>query len=862
MSVIGHGRFPLRIPGLACLLLLTGPVRGGDAEDVAQFKKAVAPVLEEFCVRCHDAETKKGNVAFDPTDPVALLADKNLWHKTLKMTRAGMMPPKGKPKPTADQFAAVESWVFDSIFRIDAKNPDPGRVSLRRLNRVEYRNTIRDLLGIDFNTDVEFPADDTGHGFDTISDVLSLSPLLLEKYLGASRAIVGRAVPTVPWVVAEQRIPGKSFATAATGDAKPPAPPLGQPPDMLVMHYTKEAKYTHTHDTKLAGKYQLIVDMTANEQYVDNQFDYNRCKLTIRADGKPLLEKEFVRQGNRPYKYEFDVDWPAGKHDISFEIQPLTKERQIRNLQLRLRSVTVRGPLAKEHFVRPANYTRFFPEKTPDDAAGKRAAATAVLKTFATRAYRRPVDDATTVKLAGLAEATYTQPNQTFEAGVARAMTVVLASPRFLFREEGTLPAQPGEHPLVDEFALASRLSYFLWSSMPDDDLIRLAENGELRKYLTAQVSRMLAAPKAAEFAKNFTGQWLQSRAMDSIQINAFAVAARETVVDPKAAERQTRFRELNRKPPETLTAAEKKELEELRTTAFQFGGRGAGRGGAPRVELTPDLRRAMRREAEMAFEHVLKNDRPLTELIDADYVFVNDKLATHYGLTGVTGDQMRLVRLPKDSPRGGILTQGNTLIVTSNPDRTSPVKRGLFVLDNILGSPPPPAPPDIPPLEQAKAGKDGKPPSLRDQLAAHRGSPVCSSCHNRMDPLGLALENFNALGRFRDKEQGTDIDAKGELITGESFTSVRELKRILATERKLDFYRCLTEKLLTYSLGRGLEYYDTPAVDGIVKRIVAADGKPSALIAGLVESVPFQRRRAATPEPGPTAPAVSQERR
>jgi hypothetical protein len=271
-----------------------------------------------------------------------------------------------------------------------------------------------------------------------------------------------------------------------------------------------------------------------------------------------------------------------------------------------------------------------------------------------------------------------------------------------------------------------------------------------------------------------------------------------------------------------------------------------------------------MRRETEMAFEHVLKGDISLLELLDADYTFLNAKLATYYGIPGVTGDQMRLVKLPKDSPRGGILTEGTTLIVTSNPTRTSPVKRGLFVLDNLLGSPPPPPPPDIPPLEKAMGSKDGKPLTLREQLAIHRASPVCSSCHNRMDPLGLALENFNALGRWRDKEQGHEIDSKGELITGESFASVKELKKILVTDRKLDFYRCLTEKMLTYALGRGLEDFDTKAVDDIVNRIVAADGKPSALISGIVESTPFQRRRAEetdpTPPPAGSHPAAIQE--
>ncbi|HEY2787317.1 MAG TPA: DUF1592 domain-containing protein [Fimbriiglobus sp.] len=854
----------IRLMGICLFAGGSVPVAvAGDTGGVEEFKKAVAPVLDDYCIRCHDADTKKGGISFDSADPSALIANREQWNKAVKVLRAGLMPPKGRARPTAQQIDGIVTWVEESVFHIDPKNPDPGRVTIRRLNRVEYRNTIRDLMGVDFNTDVEFPADDTGHGFDTIGDVLTLSPLLLEKYIAASRTIIAKAVPTVPWVVAEKRIPGKRFVTSgkpATGGGR-----FGFNSDVLSLSYYKGAAYTNEFDCQQTGKYQLVVDLTANEQYVDNQFDYNKCKWTFKVDGKPVLEKEYSRQGGRPYRYDLDVDWKAGKHELAVEIQPLTKERQIRNLTLRLQGVTVRGPMAKEHWVHPVNYSKYFPAKVPDDAAGRRKVAQTILSAFAARAYRRPVDDASVEKLARLAEATYTQPGQTFESGVARAMTVIIASPRFLFREEGTVPAKAGEHPLIDEFALASRLSYFLWSSMPDDELFRLARNGELRKNLPAQITRMLADPKSGEFVRQFTGQWLQARMLDNIQINAFAVIARENVPDPKAQARQSRFRELVRKPSEKLTEAEKKELETLRKTAFQFGGRGRGRGGfGPRIELTPDLRRAMRRETEMAFEHVLKGDISLLELLDADYTFLNAKLATYYGIPGVTGDQMRLVKLPKDSPRGGILTEGTTLIVTSNPTRTSPVKRGLFVLDNLLGSPPPPPPPDIPPLEKAMGSKDGKPLTLREQLAIHRASPVCSSCHNRMDPLGLALENFNALGRWRDKEQGHEIDSKGELITGESFASVKELKKILVTDRKLDFYRCLTEKMLTYALGRGLEDFDTKAVDDIVNRIVAADGKPSALISGIVESTPFQRRRAEetdpTPPPAGSHPAAIQE--
>jgi hypothetical protein len=286
------------------------------------------------------------------------------------------------------------------------------------------------------------------------------------------------------------------------------------------------------------------------------------------------------------------------------------------------------------------------------------------------------------------------------------------------------------------------------------------------------------------------------------------------------------------------LTDAEKKELEQLRTTFF----RGFRR--FRQFQLTGDLRRAMRQETEMSFEHILRNDHSMLELLSANYTFLNERLATFYGIEGVKGEQMRKVSLPPDSPRGGLLTQATFLIITSNPDRTSPVKRGLFILDNLLGTPPPPPPPDLPALEDAAGAVKGKPPTLREMLAVHRSKALCNSCHNRMDPLGLAFENFNALGRWRDKELGQPIESGGQLLTGESFKNVQELKKILATTRRLDFYRCVTEKMLIYALGRGLEPGDMHTVDELVAKLEAAQGRPSVLIRGILESPAFQRRR------------------
>jgi hypothetical protein len=816
-------------------------VRAAESEGVSVFHKKIEPILDRFCSDCHAAGSSKGKVSFDRFESASPLAERELWSKTLKMLRAELMPPKGKPRPNAQQIDTLTQWIKGSVFRIDPKDPDPGRVTVRRLNRIEYRNTIRDLMGVDYNTDAAFPPDDTGHGFDNLGDVLSLSPLLLEKYITAARAVVSQAVPEVPWVPAEKRIPGRLFAAKGSK-------PAGSGDGPLSLSYYKPAVVSYTFLAEHVGRYQLIVDLTAKETYVDGVSDYNKCRLIFKADGKVLLDRQYTRQGNREYRFEFDQDLRAGPHEWTFELQPLTpNEKQVRSLALRIEAVTARGPIDNKHGVRPRNYARFFPEVVPDDAARRRQTARTILRNFATRAYRRPVDEGTVDRLAKLTERVSTEGGRTFEAGIAQAITVILSSPRFLFREEGVVPNSTGTHPLVDEYALASRLSYFIWSSMPDEELFRLAGENKLRANLAAQVARMRADPRASEFVRHFVGQWLQARAIESIDINARAVILRDEPPDPEAQKQRERLRALFRKPPEKLTEAEKKEMAEARAKFF-------GRFGRFRqFELNGELRRAMRRETEMLFEHILNNDRSVLELIESDYTFLNDRLAKQYGIEGVQGKEMRLVKLPADSPRGGVLTQGTVLAVTSNPDRTSPVKRGLFILDNILGTPPPPPPPDIPALEDAEAGIKGRPATLRETLKVHRAEALCSACHNRMDPLGLALENFNALGRWRDKERGQPIETAGQLLTGESFANVRELKHILVTKRRLDFYRCLTEKMLVYALGRGLEYADVQTVDEIVERLEKTNGRPSVLLTGVIDSAPFQKRRAtgASESPG-----------
>jgi hypothetical protein len=704
-------------------------------------------------------------------------------------------------------------------------------------------------MGVKYDTDVEFPPDDTGHGFDNIGDVLTISPLLLERYIAAAKAVVAQAVPAVSRVAPERTIEGKSFRAA---DAEAPKEPAqGE----LSLSYYEPASVSTRVSIEHTGKYQVVVNLSSQEKFVDGVFDYNKCELAFKADGQTLLQKEFSRQEGKPFRFEFDQDWQAGDHELAFALKPLTPDqKQTRSLTLRVNAVIIRGPMSKEHWVRPKGYERFFLHEPPENPAERRELARELLERFASKAFRRPVDAATAVRLAALAESVYSQAGETFESGVSRAMTAVLASPRFLFLEEAIEPAPPPRHPFIDEYALASRLSYFLWSSMPDDELLRMAAERKLRESLPAQVKRLLSDARSKEFVRNFTGQWLQARDIETVIINTFAVISRDEPPDPEAERRRARFRELRSKPVDSLTDAEKAELEEVRTNFFAAFRR------FRQFELDGELRRAMRRETEMLFEHVVEGDRSLLELIDCDYTFLNERLARHYGIKDVEGSEMRLVRLPPESPRGGVLTQGTVLAITSNPDRTSPVKRGLFILDNILGTPPPPQPPDVPPLEEAVKQVTGRTPTLREAMALHRTRALCNSCHNRMDPLGLALENFNALGIFRESRPGREIDVTGQLLTGESFTSLRELKQILVTERKRDFYRCLTEKMLTYAVGRGLEYYDVHAVDAIVERLESENGRTMALLTGIIESAPFQKTRAAGAPANANQPAPDKE--
>ena len=763
----------------ASLLVFTA---NANAASGLNFEKDIQPILERYCYDCHGDGVEKGGLALDQhKNSAERLGDHENWMVVWENLRAQLMPPAKKDQPSAAEREKVMRWVERDVFKVDPDNPDPGRVTIRRLNRTEYENTVNDMLGARFEADEEFPPDDTGYGFDTIGDVLSLSPLLLEKYLDAAEKIVDQVVPKTGPRLPTQEIPGERFRfQKATGRRMP---------------FAQAGIYEHGHSVKQSGRYRLRVEMRVIGSM---EATSHSAKLALRANGRELVREDLSWDNRKAIYLTGEADLKGGANTFGLQIIPAANPGEGEHpLQLSVRTVYLQGPIGGSKSEYPRGYHVIFPDGAPpDDREGREVYAEKILQRMGTYLFRRPVDESTLQRLVALAIAHDREAGVMFEQGIARAMTAMLSSPRFLFRAEIQAdPNDPGQVVNIDEFALASRLSYFLWSTTPDAELLKAAEAGDLRRNLRKHIDRMLDDSKARRFVRNFVGQWLQTRDVEAIAI------------DPR---RILRIRD---------------------------------RGKAYRI-FNSSVRKAMRGETEYMFGHLVAENRSALDLLNADYTFLNSTLAKFYGIKGVEGYEMRKVQLPEDSHRGGILTHGSILLVTSNPTRTSPVKRGLFVLENILGTPPPPAPPNVPELEEAVRRNRDQRLTMREALALHREAPLCNSCHARFDSIGLAMENFNALGIWREKENDLTIDTRGQLATGEKFESIRELSNLLATDRRKDFYRCLTEKLLTYALGRGMEYYDTPTIEGIVDKLDADRGRMRHLIYWIAESVPFQKRR------------------
>jgi hypothetical protein len=745
---------------IAVLLVAVAPLRAAAADG--------RELLKTYCFDCHAGDNRRGSFTLDTLlDAKDRTADRAKWEKVRKTLRHEFMPPAHADRPTDADRQAMARWVEREVFRVDEKAPDPGRVTIRRLNRMEYQYTVRDLFGLDLDLAQELPPDDTAFGFDNIGDAQTLPPALLETYLTLAEKIVAAAI-----VEGGPRHP--------TVNVRPSAfrPKKGE---------GKRAEQAATVELKHTGKYKVELEFPLGGwQEYGGEYE-----LTATFGGREVVTKKPVSVGGqKTYTFTAEVTLDAGKHELLTATIPTkaAADGELRPLPLSPR-VIVTGPLGTGVYEYPASHTRIFTKgAAPADPTAKREYAREILGRMAGSAFRRPPTADMLDRLTDMVLA-----DKSFESGVAQAVTAILSSPRFYFRAE--LQPQPDDpaavHPL-DEFALASRLSYLLWLSLPDDELSGLAAKGQLRKNLDAQLRRMLADPKSGRFFEDFAGQWLRTRNIMLAPVSGRAQSA----VDP--------------------------------------------------------LRGLMKRETDMLFEHVARQDRDLTELLTADYTFLNERLAAYYRIPGVKGEEMRRVSYPSDGRRSGVLGHASVLISTSNPNRTSPVKRGLFVLENLLGREVPPPPPDVGNLEDAKA--DGKTPkTLREQLAIHREQRSCAACHAHFDPIGLAMENFNNIGWWRDKDGREPIDAKAELVTGEEVNGPADLGRVLAA-RKAVFYRCVTEKLLTYALGRGLEAADAVTVDRITDRVTAANGKFSVLLAEVVASAPFQTRRG---DSGATAEAV-----
>jgi mono/diheme cytochrome c family protein len=621
-------RCRVALPALALLTLAAGRAPAADQPpQPGSFTKQVAPLLKQYCTGCHGGAKPRGGLALDAfRDDASAAKSREVWDRVLKNVRAGDMPPAKKPRPTAAEVDTLAAWVEATFARVDCGKIDPGRPTIRRLNRVEYNNTIRDLTGVDFQPAEDFPADDVGNGFDNIGDVLSLPPILLEKYLAAAEKITDTA-----------------FKTPAL-----------------------------------------------------------RKRIMISEPSPQLSQLECSRK---------------------------------------------------------------------------------IVENFARRGYRRPVGPEEVDRLVRFVRLAESQGDG-FERGIELAVEAVLVSPHFLFRVELD-PVAPRLSPAVShpvsDYELATRLSYFLWSTMPDEELFARAKDGTLHKpdVLEAQVRRMLQDPKAQALIENFGDQWLGLRNL------------RTMTPDPAA-----------------------------------FPG------------FDEPLRSAMLRETELFFGAIVREDRSILDFLDADFTFVNARLAKHYGIPGVQGEQFQRVK-PTDGRRGGLLTQASVLTVTSNPTRTSPVKRGKWILENILNAPPPPPPPNVPELKETKLLSG----TLRQRMEQHRANPSCASCHARMDPLGFCLENYDAVGAWRTTDGGLPIDPSGTLPGGQSLRDPAELKAVLKG-RAEEFGRCLAEKILTYALGRGLEPADKCTVDQVVAALGKGQYKFSRLVLEIVKSESFQKRR------------------
>lgn len=729
----------------------------------AEFEAVTKGLFTDTCMECHNDKDAEGGFAVSKYMHVDSLEDRDQWDMVLYKLKSGEMPPPDMEYPEA-QINALVKFLEAEFKRADANvKPDPGRVTARRLNRAEYTNTIRDLLAVDFRADRNFPTDDSGDGFDNIGDVLTVSPVLMEKYLFAAQQIASRAVASTPMpkpVEVEYSLRFKNLRRIDPSNVEA------------------------THRVDFDADYRIRIGLPGERK------DGKPVTLGLWVDGKLITTKVIETKPSglvyfNPYsEEELNVSLTEGDHTFRLGfiddeyVKGLPKESIYRDTMNKwIGSAIFVGPFASAT-EKPSRKMLFVCDPKTGAACVDR-----ILTNLARRAYRRPVSRAEVAALTKFVNQAKAEGGSV-EDGIAFALQAILVSPNFLFHIERDLyPNDPTKVHRISDIELASRLSYFIWNSMPDEQLLGLAERKELGKtaVLEAQVKRMLADPKASALAENFAGQWLEVRNLDSIK------------PDPQ-------------KFP----------------------------------EWGPELREAFKTETRLFFDDILKNNRPIVEFLNAKYTYLNEYLAKYYGIDGITGPEFRRVELATNQ-RGGVLGHGSVLSVSSYPTRTSVVIRGKYILQNILGTPPPPPPPDVPALDEQAVGSSA---SLRQQMEKHRSNAICASCHSRMDPLGFGLENYDAVGKWRTQDGAFPVDSSGTLPSGKSFKTPAEMRDVLASMLP-DFSRALTEKLLIYSLGRGLERFDRPTVQEITNKLASSDYGLQTLIGEVTKSLPFQSRRA-----------------
>ncbi len=780
--------------------------------------RAVSALVNKNCVGCHNAQLQSGDV--DLSGKHDFDGDRELWERVTAKMKSGEMPPPGAPKPTATDVATVTKWLEGEFLRQDrATKPDAGRPTARRLNRAEYDNTVRDLLAVDIRPTENFPSDESAFGFDNIADALNLSPVLLEKYVDAAERVVRTAIfgpeklkPANIHYSAPVRL--NELLTNSTA-AKPLKPEQVRDYDLSGLSTQHAAHFLHRFPVDAEYNFRLVlnghrpnqsepvtpafwIDGVKIKEWTVDATDLEGQIVEVRVPvkaGEHLLSTSYLRNyhglpahynGPEPSTRKAEPLITTRGKLTEKDIETLRKygtkiktDRIETRVDNRWESIDIGGPFNQVAGPSPESLARVFVCKTKDAPCARQ-----IIGTFATRAFRRPVSAAEVNDFVGFYSLTRKQ-GDSFEEGIATALQAVLVSPNFLFRIERSRPlkASVNADVPVNGYELATRLSYFLWSSTPDAELLWLAAGDQLRKpaVLAAQVQRMLRDPKSKALVENFAGQWLQFKNIDVMK------------PDPE------RF----------------KDFDE-------------------------SLRYAMRRETEHFLQNIVSRDGSVLDILDADYTYLNERLARFYGIPGITGPEFRRVDMSKNQRGGGILAHASILTISSYSTRTSPVLRGKWILENLLNAPPPPPPPSVPALDDTKVGQSA---SLRQQMEAHRKSPACASCHARMDPLGFGLENFDAVGAWRDVDGKFPVDASGSLPGNRLFHGPVELKKLLKNDRDA-FVRGLTDKLFTYALGRGLERYDRALVAAMADKAPSQNYRFSQLVLEIVNSYPFQMRR------------------